>query len=316
MTQEYLANLGVNCEGKPITPWVERNLIFGLGLPEPDNELVLLPEDRFKIDWPGREISNSGAFSKIILGFDCKLNREVAIKVQVMKDEVKVAPEIMIQDFAREARLMMILDHPNIPEAFGLSVIKDRGEFIPAIVMERADGDLEGQRWLDPKKVSEMVMTIGGVVDYARSRGVVHSDIRPANILIKGDKFFLGDWGAAVDFKGRDELIGFYTYAAPELLRLAKLHRWIYPGEILAVDQHALAATAYDILTLFTSTYIWTEAGENRDDHQDEDVVLSPHKKINEEVYQVLARATSFKPEDRFSSCIEFGLALNEAIRA
>jgi serine/threonine protein kinase len=101
---------------------------------------------------------------------DTKLNRTVAIKVlpaAFARDAERLAR------FAREARLLAALNHPNIAQTYGMEG--------PALVMEFVPG--ETLRGLIPvEEAISVARQIAEALEYAHEKGIVHRDLKPANI--------------------------------------------------------------------------------------------------------------------------------------
>ena len=156
---------------------------------------------------------------------------------------------------------------------------------------------------------------MAGALDYAHQRGLLHRDVKPANILLTDPedgrrRILLADFGIARyhdDISGLTDTnftVGTVTYAAPEQLM---------GGDIDArADQYALAATAYHLLT-----------GAPPYRHSNPVAVISQHltapqPKLSDwrpelaDLDEVLSRAVAKNPEDRFAQCHEFATALTQ----
>jgi len=139
---------------------------------EPDGHI-----GRFNI----RRSLGSGGMGDIFEGYDTELHRSVAIKVLAAK---YVEDETMKQRFFREARMASQLNHPNI------AVIYEIGEASgnPYIVMEYVNGITLADRLADGPLDTESVIEIGrqsaDALAEAHECGVIHRDIKTANIMI------------------------------------------------------------------------------------------------------------------------------------
>src|ERR1700739_1109611 len=151
--------------------------------------------------------------------------------------------------FKREADLAATLQHPHIVG------VHDRGEFAGQlwISMDYIDGTDAGRRLRDRypsgmprREVVEIVSAVADALDYAHECGLLHRDVKPANILLtKPDtahrRVLLGDFGIARSLNDvggltpRTATVGTIGYAAPEQLEGGSLDG--------RADQYALAAT-------------------------------------------------------------------------
>jgi serine/threonine-protein kinase len=147
-------------------------------------------------------------------------------------------------------------------------------------------------------------------LDYAHQRGLLHRDVKPANILLdtQSQRIFLADFGIAKridDISGLTQTnmaVGTVSYAAPEQLK----------GESLdgRADQYALACTAFHLLT-GAPPYVDSNPAVVITKH-----CMAPTPSLEQRrpelagLDPVLARAMAKAPADRFSSCREFATAL------
>jgi serine/threonine protein kinase len=241
----------------------------------------------------------SGGMGEVYLAQHPRLPKKVALKV--LSAEVSANADYRAR-FELEADLACKLDHPNIV------VIHDRDEENGQlwISMNYVDG-LDAARLLTekfpsgmpPQQAAKIINDVASALDCAHGRGLLHRDVKPANIMITADeqRTLLTDFGIACSLKEIRSLTtkGFVVatvpYAAPEQLKGQKLDG--------RADQYALAKTAYELLT-----------GSQ----------LFPHSLAERPVGHVafdaiLATALASNPEDRFSTCTEFAQALTLAHR-
>jgi serine/threonine protein kinase, bacterial len=238
------------------------------------------------------------------------------------RDALKVLPASLTADreyrqrFIREADIAAELWHPHIVG------IHDRGEF-------------EGQLWLTmdyvegtdaarlvrsrypsgmPKaEVFEIVTAVADALDYAHLRGLLHRDVKPANILLtegdaRGRRILLADFGIAreiADISGltaTNMVVGTTAYSAPEQLMGSDIDG--------RADEYALGCSAFQLLT-----------GSEPYQNSNAAVVITQHLSapppligerhpelagLNDVITKVLAK----DPGDRFPSCSDFATAL------
>ncbi len=184
-----------------------------------------------------------GGMAEVYRARDTKLGRDVAVKLVLPSYG---EPEF-IERFLREARLVASLEHPHILPVYDFG--EDQGR--PFLVVPLVDGgSLEnrlGRGVVSLAKVSEWIRALAGALDFAHARGVLHRDVKPANVLLAdGDRPFLSDFGIAKAGDATSKLtatgvvLGTPSYMAPELA----LGR---PAGA-ASDIYALAVMAYELL--------------------------------------------------------------------
>lgn len=176
---------------------------------------------------------------------DSALDRCVAVKV--LKAEIAAEPEMKAR-FLREARAMARVSSPHVVAVHAVG----ESEGAPFIVMERLEGlDLsERLRASGPLSPVELVSVLRDAVAgvaAAAQRGIVHRDVKPANLFVVDGRTKVTDFGLARSMDGSASvtqaglIVGTPYYMAPELGRGA-------PASI-ASDIYALGATAFELLT-------------------------------------------------------------------
>ncbi|MBV8294081.1 MAG: serine/threonine protein kinase, partial [Mycobacterium sp.] len=261
-------------------------------------------------------VLGAGAMGTVYLAAHPRLPRQDALKV--LSAELTADPQYR-ERFLREADLAASLSHPNI---LG---IHDRGEYDEQfwISMDYVAGTDAGrlvrEHYSGGMPIADALAIITGVgsaLDYAHQRGLLHRDVKPANILLDShtQRIFLADFGIARridDISGLTETnmaVGTVSYAAPEQLK----------GESLdgRADQYALACTAFHLLTgappyvdsnpAVVITKHCTAPAPSFEERRPELAGLDP----------VLARAMAKTPADRFPSCREFASELQRLLRS
>ena len=183
----------------------------------------------------------SGGMGTVILAEDERLRRPVAIKR--MHPE---GPADAIERFRREARLGASLNHRNLVTTYDAIVEGDQVmivmEYVPGPSLAEAlrDGPLE------PARAVGILRDVAAALDDAHAHGVLHRDVKPANILLAPDgRAKLADLGVATAVESTKitvagGVIGTAAYLAPEQFD---------GGETTeASDVYALAAVAYEML--------------------------------------------------------------------
>lgn len=181
-----------------------------------DELQALLPG--FRLD---PEPLRSTAMSRVYLASDTRLHdRKVAVKI--MADYLAEVPGFR-KRFLREIELMASLDHPHIMYVIAAARKEDR---LLYFVMPRAEADLRSlltEGPLDPIETARVITQLASALDFAHARGVVHRDVKPANVLFgAGGHVYLSDFGVARHAVGEDltrvgDSIGTNRYTAPEV---------------------------------------------------------------------------------------------------
>ena len=184
----------------------------------------------------------SGAMATVFLAEDERLRRDVAVKRLHAGSSEDVAHR-----FDREARLGASLNHPNIVSIY--DVVTEHDDVL--IVMEYVKGwtlaSSMARGTLQRERALEILTGVAAALDHAHDHGVIHRDVKPANVLLRTDGFAkLADLGIATAAHATritraGSVLGTPAYMAPEQLA---------GGEITAaVDVYALAAVAYEVLS-------------------------------------------------------------------
>jgi serine/threonine protein kinase len=162
-----------------------------------------------------------GGFGRVYLGHDDDLDRPVAIKVPSPE---RITQPQEVQAFLTEARILAKLDHPNVVPVHDVGRTEDGLCFVVSKLIDGSDLSLRlGQARPSFQKAAELVATIAEALHYAHTRGLVHRDIKPGNVLIDASgKPCLVDFGLALrdeDFGKGGGLAGTPSYMSPEQAR-------------------------------------------------------------------------------------------------
>jgi eukaryotic-like serine/threonine-protein kinase len=162
-----------------------------------------------------------GGFGRVYLAHDDDLDRRVAIK---LPNPQRIAHPADVDAFLAEARNLAKLDHPHIVPVFDVGRTEDGLCFVVSKLVEGSDLSVKiGQARPSFREAAELVATIADALHYAHTRGLVHRDVKPANILIdESGKPCLADFGLALrdeDFGKVGRNAGTPRYMSPEQAR-------------------------------------------------------------------------------------------------
>jgi non-specific serine/threonine protein kinase len=267
---------------------------------------------------PGRELAGyrieelvgRGAMGVVYRAEQLGLKRAVALKL--------LAPELADDNgfrrrFLRESQLAASFEHPHVIP------VHDAGEVdgLLYLAMRYVEGEdlrslLSWER-IAPERALRLLAAVASALDAAHARGLVHRDVKPANVLISGDgHVYLTDFGitrridAATKLTETGGVVGTLSYIAPEQAQGQPVD-----GQ---ADQYSLACVAFESLSgeppfigesEFALLYAHvTEPPPRLGDRFPELAALDP----------VLARALAKDPAARYGSCAEFVSSLARAL--
>ncbi len=136
--------------------------------------------DRYRLD----RIIGRGGMADVYAGRDELLDRPIAVKIPLPSYR---GDDRFVRRFAKEARAAAALNHPNVVSVF------DRGEVdeVPYLIMELVDGStlrqLMDRRGFTEEESLRIARDVCRALEYAHSRGFVHRDMKPDNVLITRD---------------------------------------------------------------------------------------------------------------------------------
>ncbi|MFM8856835.1 MAG: serine/threonine-protein kinase, partial [Actinomycetota bacterium] len=256
----------------------------------------------------------SGGMGEVYLVQHPRLPRTEALKL--LKPEISNDGNFRAR-FIREADSVAALDHPHIVTVF------DRGDIDGTlwIATQFVDGTDAAQLMRDRypagmpvEEALAITAAVAEALDYAHERGLVHRDVKPANILLSqpdnegARRIMLADFGIArtmddsADLTATNFTVGTFAYAAPEQLM----------GEAIdgRADQYALAATTYHLLTgvaVFPSSNPVAAMNHHLNSAPPTLTKIRPELAALD---PILAKALSKDRADRYPRCADFARAL------
>lgn len=191
------------------------------------------------------DLLGQGGMSIVYRGRDRRSGREVALKV--------LPPELAAQDalasrFAEEARALSQLSHPNIVQLFDYGPDADcyalAMEYVTGVTWERLIVDRGRIDW---RTTARIALDVLDALDYAHEGGVIHRDMKPANVMVKREggatvmDFGIAKMTTSTRLTATGQTMGTVAYMSPEQVRAAPLdHR---------TDLYSLAVTMVESLT-------------------------------------------------------------------
>jgi hypothetical protein len=261
-----------------------------------------------------------GGMAFVYRAVDERLGRTVALKV--------LSPELSTDEgfrkrFLRESRTAASIDHPNVIPIYDAGEADD----VLYIAMRYVEGrDLKAllaeEGRLSADRTVEIFSQVADALDAAHAHGLVHRDVKPANILIatgaraqRHEHIYLSDFGltkrasSLSGFTAPGVIIGTMDYLAPEQIG----------GKPVSArtDVYALGCVIYQALTGSVpfvrdddAALLWAHLMETLPP------VAAARPDLPAGVQGVLAKATAKDPEDRYASCGEFLAELTTLLRA
>ncbi|WP_084523884.1 serine/threonine-protein kinase [Nocardia inohanensis] len=258
-----------------------------------------------------------GGMGSVYLARHPRLGKLTALKL--LNRELFADREIRTR-FEREADLVAQLDHPNIVEVYDRGT-EDAQLWISMQYVDGVDAAGVDVTQLPPERAVQIIEGVASALDYAHSRGVLHRDVKPANIILAravaghGERVFLTDFGIARLREDSTHLTqaGMFTatlaYASPEQMTGQHLDH--------TTDQYSLGCALY-----------WLLIGIGPFDSPHPAELIRGHLQLlpppvslrrpglSPAMDAVITKAMAKRPIDRFPSCTDFAKAARRALSA
>jgi serine/threonine protein kinase len=266
-----------------------------------------------------------GGMAEVYIGNHITLHRSVAVKF--LKADLQNEPDLR-ERFEREARAIAMLRHPNIIQIFDFDSFQNQ----PYLVMEYVPGTSLGaylhelhkrDQRLSLPLINNLLGKIANALTYAHDSGVVHRDVKPANILLtsrstpvstdsllpKDVEPILTDFGLVRFVRSTMQtdtgsLIGTPAYLSPEQARGDN-------NTDARTDVYSLGVSVYEMLAgripFEADTAVSLLHQHIHDPHP-------PIEGLSKDIQRVLDRALEKDPEDRFQTPLEFAEAFNSIV--
>ena len=168
-------------------------------------------------------VAGRGGMGVVYRATELSLGRPVALKLLPPE---RAGDQEFRERFQRESRMAAAIDHPNVIPVYAagehdgslyLVMRYVAGTDLHALLRERGA--------VEPERAAELVAQVAAALDAAHAAGLVHRDVKPANVLLAGDHAYLSDFGltrlagsdTSLTESGR--WIGTVEYSSPEQLR-------------------------------------------------------------------------------------------------
>ncbi len=256
-----------------------------------------------------------GGMGILYLALEPGLQRRVALKLIAPE---AAADEVFSQRFAEESRIAASIEHPNVVPIYAAG--EEVG--VPWIAMRYVAGSDLGRRLvregrLEPADAVALIAQVGSGLDAIHAAGLVHRDVKPANVLLSGEPgsehAYITDFGVARNVATQSGLtqtgrfVGTLDYVAPEQIS----------GESIdaRVDVYALGCLLYKLLTGEVPFPREGEAARlyaHLNDPPPAPSLYAPAVPMG--LDDVVIRAMSKSPEDRHPSAGDLGRAAVAAL--
>ncbi|HUL02584.1 MAG TPA: protein kinase [Gemmatimonadales bacterium] len=272
--------------------------------PALEQRLQRLVASKYKIE----RLLGKGGMGAVFLAHDLTLEREVAIKV--LPPDVAQDDQV-VRRFHQEAKTAARLDHPNIIPIYRVESEGGLNYFVMKYVAGTSLEDvLARPEPLAPDYIQRVLWEAACALGHAHQRGVVHRDVKPANIMFDHEgRVMLTDFGiskalqAATGFTATGMLIGTPHYMAPEQAKGTPVDG--------RADQYSLGVVGYRMITgdvPFYGDSVHTILYK----HIFEPVPTPKELPANlpRYVWAAIARAMAKEPGQRFPTMEEFATAV------
>ncbi len=266
--------------------------------------LQRLIEGKYRIE----RLLGKGGMGAVFLAHDLTLEREVAIKV--LPPDVAQDDQV-VRRFQQEAKIAAKLDHPNIIPIYRVESEAGLNYFVMKYIVGTSLEDLlEKNAPLAVPEIQRILWEAACALGHAHQRGVVHRDVKPANIMFDHDgRVMLTDFGiskalqAATGFTATGMIIGTPHYMAPEQAK----------GQTVdgRADQYSLGVVGYRMITSelpFSGDSVHTILYK----HIFEEPPLASSKRadVPPSLVAAISRTLSKDPDLRFPTMEDFATAV------
>jgi len=262
----------------------------------------------------------AGGMAVVFRAYDERLERTVALKIL---SPALAADDAFRQRFIRESRAAASVDDPHIIPVYEAG---DAGGVLFIAMRFVSGGDVRSLVSqlgpLPPGRAAEIISQVASALDAAHGRGLVHRDVKPANMLLSAsaragassrDHVYLSDFGLskgslqASGLTGTGTFLGTLDYISPEQIEGKPVDG--------RADEYALACAAFELLAGVPPFQRDEAMAVMYAQLSEPPPPLTSHRPdLPPAVDGVFGRALAKAPADRYGSCREFSDALYEAL--
>jgi serine/threonine protein kinase len=240
------------------------------------------------------------------------MNRSVALKV--LSSPMTVNPAFLAR-FKQEAQMIASLEHTHILPVYDMG---EQDGWVYIAMRYMSHGTLTSriaQGSIPLKDVGRWIEQIGSALDYAHQRGVIHRDVKPSNVLLDAQgNAFLADFGIAKWSEGSISLTGSGVIGTPQYMSPEQ-------GQGLKIDgrsdEYSLAVLAYEMIIgkpPFEAETPLAIVLKHITEPLTPPISLNP--RVPQPVSDVISKALSKDPNDRYPTTTAFAQALSAVIAA
>jgi ketosteroid isomerase-like protein len=255
-------------------------------------------------------VAGRGGMGVVYRATELSLGRPVALKLLAPD---RAEDRGFRERFQRESRMAAAIDHPNVIPVYAAG----ESDGLLYLVMRYVGGTdlhalLREEGRLDPARAAGIVAQVAAALDAAHGAGLVHRDVKPANVLLAGAHAYLSDFGLTRLARSDTQLtesgqwVGTVEYCAPEHLRGERTDA--------RADVYSLGCVLFAALT-GAPPFAHGTVPATMYAHIHEPPPMPSERGVPHEFDRVIARALAKAPEDRYPSAGDLGRAALAASR-
>jgi serine/threonine protein kinase len=272
--------------------------------------------DGFDVD----RLIGKGAFATVWRARELATGRAAAIKI-IRAD---LATDLVFERFSREIEVMRSMDHPSIAAIYASHLERDFAYYVMELIDGQTLGHYVASQRPKATRVIEMMAQICDALQHAHSRGIIHRDVKPSNVMVGADgNPKLVDFGLSKSmFRPQREqptnetsagsVLGTPLFMSPEQAR----------GDAGQVDHRSDLYAVATMLFLFLLREHPHGVGSMGREETIQTIATTPARrarqisdKFNPELDEILAKCLAADPQDRYQTAGELGTALREFVQ-